>query len=61
VVSDGADPVAPVDVPVLFASGTAGAPTADDWAPACETLNYQTVTRIGSTRVPRTYGDGEGT
>jgi alanine racemase len=61
VVDCGDDPVAPGDVAVLFGSGTGGEPTADDWARACETINYEIVTRIGSTRVPRTYGDGEGT
>jgi len=57
VVDCGDDPVAPGDVAVLFGPGTGGEPTADDWAAACETINYEIVTRIGSTRVPRTYGE----
>jgi alanine racemase len=39
-VSDG-DPV------VLFGTGEDGAPTAQDWAEACETISYEIVTRIG--------------
>lgn len=33
-----------------------GVPTADDWAEACGTINYEIVTRLGS-RVPRCYID----
>jgi alanine racemase len=32
---------------VLFGPGDAGEPTAQDWAEACETINYEIVTRIG--------------
>ncbi|GAA2848239.1 alanine racemase [Paenarthrobacter ilicis] len=39
---------------VMFGSGAAGGPTADDWAAAAGTNNYEIVTRI-SGRVPRTY------
>ena len=35
-----------------------GEPTADDWAEAVGTINYEIVTRFGSSRVPRVY-DGE--
>ncbi len=40
------------------APATRGEPTADDWAEAVGTINYEIVTRFGSTRVPRVY-DGE--
>jgi alanine racemase len=39
---------------VLFGPGESGEPTADDWATALDTINYEIVTRIG-VRVPRTY------
>ena len=39
---------------VMFGNGAAGGPTADDWAAAAGTNNYEIVTRI-SGRVPRTY------
>ena len=43
---------------VLFGPGDDGAPTADDWARASRTINYEIVTRI-SPRVPRVYvGEG---
>jgi alanine racemase len=59
VVDCGDDPVAAGDVAVLFGEGTRGEPTADDWAAACGTINYEIVTRMGSVRVPRVYeGDG---
>jgi alanine racemase len=50
--------VAAGDVAVLFGPGDGGEPTADDWAQACDTINYEIVTRFGSARVPRYY-DGE--
>ncbi len=45
------------DVAVLFGPGTDGEPTADDWAEACGTINYEIVTRIGGTagRATRTW------
>jgi alanine racemase len=57
------DPVAAGDVAVLFGPGDGGEPTADDWAEAAQTINYEIVTRFGSARVPRVYsgastGDG---
>jgi alanine racemase len=55
VVDCGDDPVAPGDVAVLFGPGTDGEPTADDWAAACDTINYEIVTRIGGERAPRNY------
>ena len=39
---------------VLFGPGDGGEPTADDWAAAADTINYEIVTRIGP-RVPRRY------
>ncbi|MEU5942722.1 alanine racemase [Micromonospora sp. NPDC047548] len=54
----GEDAVAAGDVVTLFGSGADGEPTADDWAEAVSTINYEIVTRFGSSRVPRVY-DGE--
>ncbi|GIJ26178.1 alanine racemase [Micromonospora qiuiae] len=54
----GDDPVAAGDVATLFGDGADGEPTADDWAEAVGTINYEIVTRFGSARVPRVY-DGE--
>ena len=51
----GDDPVAAGDVATLFGSGADGEPTATDWADAVGTINYEIVTRFGSTRVPRVY------
>jgi alanine racemase len=59
VVDCGDDPVAAGDVAVLFGPGTDGEPTADDWAEAAGTINYEIVTRFGSVRVPRVYLEGE--
>ncbi|MBT2514343.1 alanine racemase [Arthrobacter sp. ISL-30] len=39
---------------VMFGDGLDGGPTADHWAEAAQTNNYEIVTRI-SPRVPRTY------
>jgi alanine racemase len=39
---------------VMFGDGRDGGPTADDWAEAAGTNNYEIVTRI-SPRVPRAY------
>ena len=52
-------PVAPGDVATLFGPGDDGGPTADDWAAAIDTINYEIVTRFGSTRVPRVYDNGD--
>ncbi|MEH1123372.1 alanine racemase [Micromonospora sp. CPCC 206061] len=51
----GDDPVVAGDVATLFGAGEHGEPTADDWAEAVGTINYEIVTRFGSTRVPRIY------
>ena len=50
--------VAAGDEVVLFGPGDAGEPTADDWAAAVGTINYEIVTRIGP-RVPRVYREEE--
>ncbi|MGZ6869148.1 MAG: alanine racemase [Frankiaceae bacterium] len=50
----GADRVAAGDEVVLFGPGTAGEPTAQEWADELGTISYEIVSRIG-TRVPRTY------
>jgi len=51
----GDDPVVAGDVATLFGPGDDGGPTATDWADAIGTINYEVVTRFGSTRVPRVY------
>jgi alanine racemase len=45
--------VAVGDTVTLFGSAAYG-PSAQDWAAACDTINYEIVTRIGE-RVPRQY------
>ncbi|GLY96359.1 alanine racemase [Actinoplanes sp. NBRC 103695] len=55
VIDCGDDPVAPGDVATLFGPGR---PTADDWADASGTINYEIVTRFGGSRVPRVYDGG---
>ena len=42
------------DRAVLFGDPAAGVPSAQDWAVAADTINYEIVTRIGG-RVTRTY------
>lgn len=46
--------VAPGDRAVLFGDPATGVPSADDWAAAAATINYEIVTRIGP-RVTRRY------
>jgi alanine racemase len=53
----GDDPVRAGDIATLFGAGDDGEPTADDWAAAIGTINYEIVTRIGSARVDRTYDE----
>lgn len=55
VVDCGDDQVVAGDVATLFGSGADGEPTADDWAEAVGTINYEIVTRFGGVRVPRVY------
>lgn len=52
VVDVGDHPVAVGDEVVLFGDPTLGVPSADEWADAAGTINYEIVTRIGP-RVPR--------
>ncbi len=54
VVDVGDGPVAVGDRAVLFGDPTTGVPSADDWAAAAGTINYEIVTRIGH-RVAREY------
>ena len=42
------------DEAILFGIGANGEPTAQDWAAAIDTINYELVTRVGA-RVPRVY------
>ena len=49
------DPVVAGDVATLFGPGDDGTPTADDWAAAVGTINYEIVTRFGGSRIPRVY------
>jgi alanine racemase len=56
VVDLGADSTAQSgDWVIVFGDGAKGEYTADDWAAASGSINYEIVTRIGA-RVPRTYG-----
>lgn len=43
---------------VVFGPPSAGGPTAQDWAEACGTINYEIVTRIGG-RMTRRYVDSD--
>ncbi|WP_243648545.1 alanine racemase [Agromyces fucosus] len=54
VVDVGDDHVATGDEVVLFGDPRTGAPSADDWGDAADTIGYEIVTRIGP-RVPRRY------
>ena len=58
VVDLGGDLPAAGDEVVLFGAPAEGRPTAQDWAEACGTINYEIVTRIGG-RMTRTYVDGD--
>lgn len=51
-------PVVAGDWVELLGTGEAGGPTAQDWADAAGTINYEIVTRMGP-RVPRVYVGGE--
>jgi alanine racemase len=55
---DGDRPASGSEV-VLFGPPGPGVPTAQDWAEACGTINYEIVTRIGG-RMPRRYVSTEG-
>ena len=47
VVELGNDHVEPGEPVVLFGDGRDGAPTAQDWAEAADTISYEIVSRIG--------------
>ncbi|MGW9630779.1 alanine racemase [Agromyces sp. NPDC055520] len=57
VVDVGDDPVETGDEVVLFGDPATGAPSADEWGDAADTIGYEIVTRIGP-RVPRRYVGG---
>ncbi|MFB6609974.1 alanine racemase [Agromyces sp. NPDC056379] len=57
VVDVGDDTVETGDEVVLFGDPQTGAPSADDWGDAADTIGYEIVTRIGA-RVPRRYLGG---
>ncbi|CAN5374371.1 alanine racemase [soil metagenome] len=50
----GDSPVVVGDRVVLWGDPAAGEPSADDWARAADTINYEIVTRVGP-RVPRAF------
>jgi alanine racemase len=54
VVDVGDDEVAAGDRAILFGDPATGVPSAEDWAEACGTINYEIVTRIGP-RVTHVY------
>ncbi len=55
VVADVGDlPVQAGDEVMVFGPGDSGEPTVHDWATACDTIDYEIVTRLG-VRVPRRY------
>ncbi|MCZ2838477.1 alanine racemase [Modestobacter sp. VKM Ac-2985] len=56
----GDDPIAPGDTVVLWGSGAAGEPTAQQWADAVDTIHYELVTRVGG-RFSRRYVGTAGT
>lgn len=43
---------------VLFGDPATGAPSAQDWAEACDTISYEIITRLGA-RVPRVHRHAE--
>ena len=53
-IDDGLGDVKAGDEVVLFGDESDGAPTADDWAVASDSIGYEIVTRVSS-RVPRSY------
>lgn len=57
VIDLGDDTLRPGDDVVLFGPGSAGEPTAQEWAEALDTINYEIVTRVGG-RLARRHVDG---
>ena len=60
VVDLGSDTARPGDRVEVFGTGHDGAPTAQDWAEAAGTINYEIVTGMGG-RLTRVHVDSEGT
>lgn len=56
VVDVGDDPVQAGETAVLWGPGTAGEPTAQDWATALDTIHYELVSRVGGRMVRRYVG-----
>jgi alanine racemase len=54
IVDVGDAPVAVGDRAIVFGDPASGVPSADDWAAAASTINYEIITRIGA-RVVRRY------
>lgn len=54
VIDVGDAPIAVGDRAVLFGDPCDGVPSADDWARAADTINYEIVTRLGE-RIERSY------
>ena len=54
VIDVGDAPLAVGDRAVLFGDPSTGVPSAEDWALAADSINYEIVTRIGP-RVQRRY------
>jgi alanine racemase len=54
VVDVGDDEVRVGDRAILFGDPATGVPSADDWAAAADTINYEIVTRVGP-RVARVF------
>jgi len=54
VVDVGDDPVQAGETAILWGPGTAGEPTAQDWATALDTIHYELVSRVGG-RMARRY------
>lgn len=60
VVDLGGSEVSPGTEVVIMGPGHQGEPTAQDWAEACDTINYEIVTRLGG-RMHRRYVDSPDT
>ncbi|CAN5280355.1 alanine racemase [soil metagenome] len=53
VVDVGDDPVQAGEMAILWGPGTAGEPTAQEWATALDTIHYELVSRVGGRMVRR--------
>jgi alanine racemase len=58
VVDVGDDPVGVGDRAILIGDGATGVPTAEEWANAADTINYEIVTRLGG-RIEWTYATAD--